>query len=127
MYQAGVTSEDFPVYEEEIQWIEERFNSKKPVNPHVFRRKFDDFPWLPPTERLQDLLPDLKSERAFSDMTTLMQTVIEEMDVDNAVDKAQFLAEQVSLITRSHATHSDHHLVGDYETRLKQIKQLRAL
>jgi hypothetical protein len=127
MYQAGVTAEDFPVYEEEIAWIEQRAQERKSINPRVFRRMFEDFEWTPPTERLQELLPDLKNERCLTDINALIQSTLDGLTVENATEHAQHMRDRLADITRLHVPHSDHTLIGGAAERVKRMRQLRAL
>jgi replicative DNA helicase len=127
MYQAGVTAEDFPVYEEEVAWLERRAQERKPINVRVFRRKFPGFDWITTDERLTDLLPDLKAERAFSALSTLIDTASEELEVENANEWALTMREQLTEITRLHMPHSDHALLGGYKEHLKRIRAIREL
>ena len=127
LYQAGLAAKDFPSYEEEVDWIENRLSNRKPVNPRIFRQRFSDFDWLPTKERLNDLLVEFRQERAFIDLNTLIETVSNELEVDNAVDKAEFMRDNLSDITRLYAPKSDVLLAGGYKDHLEEQKQFRAL
>lgn len=127
VYQGGVTGEDFVEYEEEFQWIEDRVARRKPLNVRLFRRKFPDFEWMTTDERLQDLLADLKNERAFMEMQSMLQTVSVELEVENAIDKAVAFRDVLTNITRLHAPVSDHALISGHKDYLKDVKILRSL
>lgn len=127
LYQAGLAAKDFPSYEDEVQWIEQRISNRKPVNPRIFRQRFEDFDWLPTKERLHDLLEEFRQERAFIDLNTLIETVTNELEVDNAVDKAEFMRDNLSEITKLYSPKSDVLLAGGYEQHLEEQKQIRAL
>lgn len=129
VYQAGVSLQDFIECEEEFTWIEDRATRRLPISKRVFMRKFPDFEMLPVDERLQDMLPDLKNERAFTEINALLDTLGEELEVDNAVDKAQAARDILSQITRAHAPVSDHSLISgwrdhhDEQARIRKLRQ----
>jgi hypothetical protein len=126
LYQAGLSAEDFSTYEEEMSWIEDRAGRKRPINKRLFRRKFEDFEWLPSNERLKDLLDEFKQERAFIDLNELVTSVVQDLDYDNALEKAEFLRDNLSGITKFH-NQSDVLLVGGWKEHIEEQKKLRAL
>jgi hypothetical protein len=127
LYQHGVTAEDFQVYEDEFKWVEERAAERKAINPRIFRRAFPDFEWTPTEERLQDLLDDLKNERAFTATKALVHELSMGLEVDNAIDMAQFARDSLAEITRLHAPASDHALISEWEQHYTEQKAIRAL
>lgn len=127
VYQQSISTEDFVTYEEEFRWIEDRVAHKLPINKRVFIRKFPDFEFLPPEERLQDLLADLKNERAFMDMRALLETISDELEVDNAVEKAQQAHDILRQITHQHAPSSDFALISGWREHLEEQRRLRNL
>ncbi len=127
LYQAGVSVQDFVTCEEEFQWIEDRATRRLPISRRLFMRKFPDFEMLPVDERLQDLLPDLKNERAFTEINALLDTLGEELEVENAVDKAQAARDILSQITRAHAPVSDHSLVSGWRDHYEEQQAIRKL
>jgi hypothetical protein len=127
LYQAGFSAKDFPAFEEEVEWIEQRTQNKKPVNPRIFRKKFQDFDWLPADERLQDLLDEFKNERAFIDLNELINSVVDDLEHDNAVEKAQFLSENISMITRAYSPVSDILMHSGWRDHMEEQRKLRAL
>jgi hypothetical protein len=126
-YQHGVSAQDFVSYEEEFGWIEQRASARLPISRRTFMRKFPDFEMLVVDERLQDLLPDLKNERAFTEITALMDTLGEELEVENAVQKAQAARDILGQITRQHSQASDHLLVSGWRDHYEEQKRLRRL
>jgi replicative DNA helicase len=126
-YQAGVTAQDFVMCEEEFRWLEDRFSSRQPVNQRIFKRKFPDFEYLPTDERLQDLLNELKNETAYTQLRSLLETMDEELDVENAVQKAEAARDILSQITRQYAPVSDFALVSGWREHLEEAKRLRKL
>lgn len=127
VYQQGVSSEDFVIYEEEFVWIEEKIGHRLPLNPRVFRRNFPDFEWLIPNEPLKDLLADLKNERAFTEMQGLLESLGENLKVDNAIEKAAHARDFLADVTRLHSASSDFALISGWRDHLKEQKQKRAL
>lgn len=127
VYQQSVTAEDFVTYEEEFRWVEDRVSHRQPINKRVFTRKFPDFEFLPPEERLQDLLTDLKKERVFMDMRSLLETVSEDLEVDNSIEKSQQTLELLRQITHQHAPMSDFALIGGWRNHLAEQRRLRNL
>lgn len=127
VYQAGVSSEDFQVYEEEFSWIEQRVADRKPLNARIFRRQFQDFEYAVPDERIQDLLTDLKNERAFLDMRSFLDSLADELTVDNAIEKALAGRDILGQVTRQHAPSSDFALIGGWQDHLADQRRLRTL
>ena len=127
MLQQGISPEDFPTYDEEIDWLIDRAANRMPISPRVFRRRFEDFDWLVPDESLRDLLHDLKSERAYTDLRALLDAVYDDLRIDNAIDTSSFVREKVSEITRLHSPISDFNLIGGWQQHIDHIKNLRRL
>lgn len=126
-YQTGISKDDFVSHEEEFAWIEERVANKLPINARVFRRKFDTFEWLPPDEPLIDLLRDLKDERAFTDVNSLLNSLSAELEVENAVAMAERARDILSQITRQFSPVSDAPLVSGWREHVEEMATLRTL
>lgn len=126
LYQAGLSSGDFPAYEDEVDWIEKSLSNRKPVNPRIFRRRFEDFDWLPPKEPLQELLVEFKQERAFIDFNELINSTLDGLEYDNALEKAEFMREQLATVTKFH-NNSDVLLVSGYRDHLEEQRRLHKL
>lgn len=126
-FHAGVSRDDFTAYEDEFIWLEETIAQRKPLNARVFRRRFPDFEWLPPQERLQDLLVDLKNERAFIETQSLVESISVDLRVDNAIEMAEHARDSLATITRLHAPVSDFSLIGGWRDHYAEQKNLRAL
>jgi hypothetical protein len=77
LYASGITEHDFPVYDEEFEWVTKRLARKKPINRRVFRAKFPDFEWMKPLDSVRDLAVELKEERAFDEANALLATLTE--------------------------------------------------
>jgi hypothetical protein len=128
VYHAGVNREDFVTYEEEWDWVEYQYSQRKNVNTRTFKRRFPDFEWLPPSdETLQELLADLKSERAYIDTRSLIESIGNDLRVDNAVDMALHARDALAQITRLHSPVSDANLTADWQDHYDGEKLLRSL
>src|SRR4029079_9917658 len=88
LYQAGVTAEYFEMYDEEFQWLEKQAQKHQPINTSRFREKFPEFDWVVPAEEIQDLVEDLKQERAYVTLRAAIETVDDSPNTDNAPRKA---------------------------------------
>src|SRR5690349_20495540 len=100
LYAAGVTAQDLVIYDPEFAWIERRLVSKLTLNRRVFSQRFPDFEWMPPSESTKDLAMELKEERAFEEVNTLIASLSERLERDNAIDLANEAREHLSMITR---------------------------
>lgn len=127
LYQAGCSADDFAVYEEEFRWVEDRLANRLSVSPRVFRQVFEDFEFAIPDEKLEDLLHDLKAEKAFMDMRALVDTLATTLDTTNAIEKAMSARDMLTEIARQHAPNSDFALIGGWRDHLKEQKQKRIL
>lgn len=127
MLRSGVTKDDFASYDDEVEWILDRAQSKKPFSSRLFKQRFPDFPILVPEENLADLFEELKRERTLMDLKVLLDSVYEELDIDRAPEVANFMRDRLSEITRLHTPVSDYSLIGDWVPHLKDIQRLRAL
>ena len=126
-FQAGITSEDFQLYDEEWTWLCDMAERRKPINRRTFRKKFPEFDFIPTNERVQDLLDELKQERAFVDLSAVIDETLSDLTQDNVSEKAGFLREQLSDILRIHAPVSDILLKGDWKSQLDHVNNLRRL
>jgi DnaB-like helicase C terminal domain len=107
LYSSGVSVQDFPIYEEEWTWIENRLGRRKVVNRRVFTETFPDFEWRMPRESLSDLASSLKEERAFDELNSIVQTLAEGVTKDNAVELAVDMRDKLTMLTRKHAPLDD--------------------
>ena len=123
LYGKGITAKDFPVYNEEFRWVEKRLALRKPVNRRTFRAKFPDFEWGVPQEDIEDLAVELKEERAFDELASIMASVGDQLERDNALDIAVAVREQLTMLTRAHAPVSDVDLDGDIDAVLEEMRQ----
>lgn len=125
--QEGITDEDFEIWDEEWKWILSRAENKKPITQRLFKEAFPDFEFVRTRERLQDLLDELKQERAFVAVGSAIEKVQAELTPENAIDRALELREILSGVLRIHSPASDVLLKSDYPDHLRHMKQLRTL
>lgn len=122
LYAAGVTSRDFPIYEEEFEWIEKRLSRRKTLNWRVFRQRFPDFEKVIPSEGVKDLAAELKEERAFEEVNALIATISERLEKDTALDLAVEAREALSVITRQHSPMSDF-ILEDWREDIEEMRR----
>lgn len=106
-YSKGITRQDFLIYEDEFEWIENRYERRKPITRRIFSERFPDFEYLVPKERIDDLLDELKSERAYSQVAALLDSVSQELLPDNAVEQAEHMREVLADVVKTYSPHSD--------------------
>lgn len=129
-FQAGIDSSDFELYDEEFDWIVSRAEKRQPITSRLFKQKFSDFDFILPTEKLSDLLDELKLERAYVSVSSAIDSVYEGNDGlnrDNAIEKAQELREILGGVLKTHALHSDIAVKADWESAYDRIKKLSIL
>jgi DnaB-like helicase C terminal domain len=122
LYSAGVSVQDFPVWEEEFRWIENRLGRRKTLNRRIFTERFPDFEWSLPRESIADLASELKEERAFEEVNTILQTLAENVTKDNAVDLAIEMRDKLTAVTRKHAPLDDIDL-DEWEIVMEEMRQ----
>jgi len=126
-FQEGLDSDDFDVYSEEFEWIVDQTERKLPVNTRRFRDKFPDVELVRSGERVQDLISDLKKERAFLGVRSAIDSVDQELDHDNALEKASQLREILKDIDREHSPQSDTLIKSGWQAHLDKKRELRIL
>lgn len=129
-FQAGITQDDFELHDEEWQWLIQRAATRKAISPRVFKKRFPEFDYLPPNEKIQDLLDELKSERAFVAISSAIDEVFsgdDPLGQDNAVDKAVQLRESLGDVLKVHSPYADIAIKSGWERGYDRIKNLIAL
>lgn len=122
MYAEGVTAEDFVLYAEEWEWIEKRLSMKKPVNSRVFRQRFPEFEFLAPEASPSELANELREERAFERLTSLINTIADDLQKDNALELAEKARAELSNIFHTFSTNSDV-VVEDWREHIADMKR----
>jgi hypothetical protein len=127
MFQAGITPEYFEMYDDEIKWVCDRYERRKEITPRLFKRKFPDVELLPTSERIQDLLEELRQERAFISIGSALDDIGASIDHENAIEKAMELQEILREVVRQHAPASDVMLKRDWKSHYDEMKRLQAI
>jgi replicative DNA helicase len=125
--QAGISVEHFEMYDEEMKWIIEQYEGRKVINIRRFKAKFPEFEVLPTRERIQDLVEDLRQERAFVSISSALDVVGESIEIDNALEKALQLKEILGDVIREHSPVSDVMVKSDWEAHYEEMKRLEAI
>ena len=125
--QEGITNDDFEIYDEEWQWIISRAENGRPITTRAFKNQFQDFEFIKTKDRLQDLLQELKEERAFVSIGSAIEKIQEDLRPDNAVERAAELREILSGVLRLHSPTSDVLLKGDYDGHMEEMRRLKTL
>jgi replicative DNA helicase len=129
-FQAGITQDDFEIYDEEFAWIIARAEKRKPITSRLFKRQFPDFDFILPTENLSDLLDELKQERAYLAVSSAIESVYEGDDPlsrENVIQKAETLREVLGDVLRIHAPQADIAVKSEWEPAYERAKQLQIL
>jgi hypothetical protein len=122
LYAHGISAKSFLLYDDEFRWIEKRIAQSKPLTRRTFRAKFPDFEWIMPEEDISDLAAELKEERAFEAITTIVNSAAEQLERDNALDVAARARELLTEVTRAHVPVSDERL-SEYEHVIEEMRQ----
>lgn len=123
-YREGVGRNNFEVFEEEYDWIEKRYERKKPINKRVFLQRFPDFDFFVPSEDLKALIDELKNEGAFSKVNAMVESISQTLTTENAIDIAEHCREILTDVLRTHQKHSDISL-KDFRDYYEGIRQHR--
>lgn len=129
-FQAGITSDDFEIHDEEYEWIVRRAEIRKPITPRLFKKAFPEFDFIPSREPLTDLLDELKQERAYLTISSAIEEVIAgeiPLDQENAVERALLLREILGEALKIHAPQSDVLIKGNWRDHFEHLKQLQIL
>lgn len=129
-FQAGITQDDFELHDEEWQWLIQRAATRKSISPRQFKKRFPEFDYLPPPDKIQDLLDELKAERAFVAISSAIDDVFsgdDPLGQDNAVDKAVQLRESLGDVLKVHSPYSDIAMKSHWERGYERVKGLVTL
>lgn len=125
-YQHSVNKHDFEIFTDEFEWLERRFESRKPVTRRVFQERFPEFEFVAPKEKIEDLLEELRTEKAYSQIASLVETVSETLLPENAIDTADHMREVLSDVLKSYSPNSDID-IKSFSDHFEQVKQHRTL
>lgn len=129
-WQAGISEDDFEMYDEEWNWIISRAEHKKPINARKFKQAFPEFEYIRSREPLTDLLDELKSERSFLAISSAIDEVFSgenPLDQENAIEKALQLREVLGEVLKIHAPQSDVLIKAGWEDHYQHMRELQAL
>jgi len=56
---SNISVDDFDIYDEEFGWVISQAELGKPINVRLFKKKFPDFEFIRPRERIQDLCEEI--------------------------------------------------------------------
>ena len=128
--QAGLTHDDFEICDEELAWMVERSESKMPITPIFFKRKFPEFDFQIVDEPLVDLIDELKKERAYIQISSAIDELLggeDPLDQDNALDKASGFIEVIEQVRKMSGHHSYVLIKAGWEAHYQKMKSLAAL
>ena len=126
-FQAGVSSSDFEIYDEEWQWIISRAEQRRAITARAFKKRFPDFEYVRSGERLVDLLEDFKQELAYAAISGGIDEVLRELEQDNAVEIAIRLREILGEAVSQHSPASDVLLKSEWQKHFEEQKQLQVI
>lgn len=124
--QAGITTTDFSLYEDEFSWLLQQMESKRPINWRRFQEAFPDFERVISNERLQDLCDELKREAGFNTLISALDQVADALSPDTVIEQAEFLREITGDVLRNHSAINDV-MLSDSKAYLKRVKELGLL
>lgn len=125
-YRAGIGKNDFQIYFDEFEWLEKRFQSRKPISRRIFCERFQDFEFVVSRESLDDLLQELKTERAYGQVAALLETVSETLLPENSIETAEHMREVLAEVLKSYSPHSDID-IKNFEDHFEKIRQHRIM
>lgn len=127
MLKAGIMPEDFELYDEEIEWVMQQHDRRKPITIRRFKKQFPDFEIVQTTEKIGDLLEELKAERAFVAISSAIDEISTNLDHENAIEKAFELKEILQGVIHTHGQITDVMLKGDWEHHFKEMKRVHLM
>ena len=129
-FMEGISRDDFEIHDEEWDWIVSRAEQKKPINARHFKKAFPEFEYTRTGENVGDLLTELKQERAYVAISSLIESVYlgeDPLSQENAVEKALHLREVLGDVLKIHAPNSDVLLKGGWEEHYQHMKELQII
>lgn len=126
-FRAGLGVEDFDVYAEEFQWIVEQTERQLAINTRRFKAKFPEVELVRSGEKIGELIADLKRERAFLGVRSALDSIDDELDHENALEKASQLREILFDVLRDYQPQSDALIKSDWRKHLDLQREKRIL
>jgi hypothetical protein len=125
-FRAGINKTNFQIYEDEWEWLVRRYEKNKPINRRIFCERFEDFEYIVSKEPVDDLLSELKDEKAYSDVYSLIASASETLLPENAVEQAELMREVLSDVVKTHSPHSEIS-VKDHAPHFERVRQHRIM
>lgn len=125
-YQHNVTRNDFEIFTDEFEWLERRYETRKPITRRSFKQRFPEFDFVVPREKIEDLLEELRTEKAYSQIAALIETVSETLLPENVIDTAEHMREVLSETLKMYSPHSDID-IKSHKDHFEQVRQHRLL
>jgi hypothetical protein len=126
-FQAGISEKDFDLYDEEFRWIVAQQEKRLPLTVRRFKKKFPDFEFVRSGDRVQDLIEELKQERAFVSVRSALDQTEIDLDHETAIEKAAILRELLGEVLREHAPASDALIKSEWQQHLDEQKRISIL
>lgn len=126
-FQAGVTKDDFEIYDEEFDWVVSQAEKRRPITPRLFKKQFPRFDYLKSGERLVDLLEELKQERAYIEISSAIEETVTDLTSENAIEQAMRLRDILGGALKIHAPNSEAHVKSDWRGHARHMKELQTL
>lgn len=123
IFQAGLTLEDFEVFEEEMEWIIGEYEKRHGISVEDFKRKFPDFEMISSDQSFSVLVESFRRERAFVSVSSALDEIGAKLDFDNALEKAEELKDILGEVIKVHGT-VPHTELRDYKKHLLYMRQL---
>lgn len=125
-FQFGINKNDFDIFSDEFDWLERRYGTRKPITRRLFCERFPDFEFVLSKEKIDDLLEEFKTERAYSSLASLIESVSETLLPENSIETAEHMREVLSEVLKSFSPHSDISM-QDHSRFFERAKQRRIL
>lgn len=126
-FQAGLSEHDFDLYDDEFRWIVDQAERRLRLSVRRFKKKFPDFEFVRSGDRIQDLIEELKQERAFISVRAALDETEIDLDHETAIEKAASLREILGEVIREHAPKSDSLIKSDWQEHLAEQKRISIL
>ena len=126
-FTSGLTEADFDIYDDEYRWIVSLAEKRLPISVRRFKKKFPDFEFVRSGDRVQDLIEELKQERAYVSVRSALDETEIDLDHETAIEKATQLREVLGEVIRVHAPASDTLIKSDWHTHLEDQKRISTL
>lgn len=130
-FMAGIDVDAFEICDDEFAWMVRRTESKMPITPIFFKRKFPEFDFVVSEESTTDLIEELKKERAYVAISSAIEEMLggdEPLDADNALYKFDSFREVLEEV-RSQVARVDSLVMvkAGWQAHYQKMKNLASL